>query len=110
MELFRINGLSSEDLMRPGHNPTKAFLGSMFKIGDQTVPPPAPGSELADEEGAEASLEKSGALPKDDDERWSEKDLKALNKDKLVELGAHLGVADLSGTKDKLVEAILAAQ
>ena len=107
MELFRVNGLSSEDLMRPGHNPTKAFLGSMFKIGDQTPPPAAEGSVLE-----EADVPGDG-LPTDppaDGDRWTQKDLDKLTKEKLVELGAQIGIADLTVTKPKLVEAILAAQ
>lgn len=106
MELFRINGLSSEDIMRPGQNPTKAFLGTMFKMGA-----PEPEAVEAAELAAPLGMTTEDHEPSPGDEhRWTEKALKAMPKEKLIELGGSLGVADLSGTKDKLVDAILAVQ
>lgn len=110
MELFRMAGLSSEDLMRPGQNSPKAFLGSMFKMA------PASEAQVAAlvEDGVLEPPAQSPADQKADDapedHRWSESSLKALTKDKLVVVASSLGVADLTGTKDKLVEAILSVQ
>jgi hypothetical protein len=106
MEMFRINGMSSETLMRPGQNPTKAFLGSMFKMED-------PAAKLAAQEAeAKAAAAVAAAVPAgtEDAHRWTEKELAALPKEKLVELGSAFGVADLSQAKAKLIEGILAVQ
>lgn len=118
MELFRVAGLSSEDLMRPGTSSAKAFLGTMFKMG--APPAGSPQAEAQAEADAEsralaAAALANGGQPPDpstapDDHRWTENDLMAMKKDKLVELAGSLSVADLGGTKQELVVKILAAQ
>lgn len=119
MELFRVAGLSSEDLMRPGQASPKAFLGTMFKLAPPKEIAPEPEAPILSRAELEALQEKAAMKPKDGDDKgpadgqpnhWTAAELKAMTKDKLVELGGALGVADLSGTKDKLIEAILATQ
>lgn len=110
MELFRIQGLSSEDLLRPGKNNAKAFLGTMFKMGEPAPAPPSEddGDDFPDEPPPGAVG--SGQTAADGDARHTEQSLAGLSKDALIKLAGSLGVADISGTKQKLIESILGVQ
>lgn len=100
MELFRINGLSSEDLMRRGGNgkDASAFLGSMYKMGGPAAAVVEP-DPTAPEEGDQVVPDK-----------WTAETLEKVKKEALVEIAAGLGVADVKQTKEKLIEAILQSQ
>lgn len=145
MELFRVDGISSADLLRGGTGDHRRFLGTMFRMEDGTPPqpqvvppvmPPAPGIDAGDGKNS-LGVDPLGRDPKDHrndekhidggkrvvdgkrddgkqeeagDRRLYEKDLKILTKEKLQEAAAALGIADISVSKEKLIEAILAAQ
>jgi hypothetical protein len=89
--------------MRPGRNDVKAFHGVMFRMdGPKADPEP-----LAAPQG---DADPTNAEGGPGDQLLTDKQLQAMTKEKLVEIAGSLGVADISQTKPKLIEAILALQ
>jgi len=96
-------GISSRDLHAREQNPVKSNYGSKWKFAKK--------KDHDAMTGEKASAPKPvPELNHDEIKPLSEEDLGKLTKAQLAEIGASLGVTDLSGTRDKMINAILSKQ
>lgn len=122
MFFFKVNGKPIDNMKNDDRDD---FMGSHWKFAkDQTKKPSTPVAPTKGEDGGKTPASNPDAPPAgettgDADNKPSENDapvkytqgqLKSMNKAEIQEIACTLGVANLEETKDKLIEAILEKQ